>query len=372
MTTGNSISIDALRQEVWSKALYKDIMADLFFMENAMMGKDDNNIVQVKDDLAKQNGDAVTFGLTTRLAKSGGVSGDSELEGHEQAINAYSESILISQWRDAVRLAGRLDEQKNAYDMRSDAKQKLKVLGQEWLEQQFFLKLAGVNNTSLTDIAGEVVGTWATWSNTPSGLDATDGEGARRICANSSGGASLASTDIMTTTLIDRAKLKAQTASPKIKPLRVNGKKYYVMFLHPHQAYDLKQNPIFNQARREAEIRGPENPIFTGALGIWNGVILHEHDFVPFLDISVAGNCFTAAGSGTDYSADAYRAILCGQQAVGYAKCEAPNGWVEKDFDYNNKTGFSMSIIGGIDKIMFNSKEYGCIVVDTASSITVS
>jgi N4-gp56 family major capsid protein len=111
------------------------------------------------------------------------------------------------------------------------------------------------------------------------------------------------------------------------------------------QANDLKNDATFAQARREADVRGKDNPIFTGALGIWDGVILHEHEYVPFLDISVAGHNFTAAASGTDYAAvDAFRAILCGQQAVAFAKAGSDDeGWVEEMFDYKNIPEAKMS-----------------------------
>ena len=150
---GNTQSIDQLRPQIWANDLFADVMRGMYFTENGMMGKDSNNIFQIKDDLEKKKGDTITIGLTARLSGSG-VSGDAELEGNEEAINAYSEDIAIDQKRFAVRLTGSLDEQKNAYDMRQDAKEKLTIRLQEFIEQQFFLKLAGCANTSLVDVNG--------------------------------------------------------------------------------------------------------------------------------------------------------------------------------------------------------------------------
>lgn len=367
----NSQSIDALRPELWGRELWEDAKTGLFFMQNGMMGEDDNNIIQIHTDLKKNNGDTKTIPLTAKLSRTGGVTGDDVLEGNEQRILPYSQSISIDQWRDAVRLKGRLDEKKNAYDMRMDAKNKLSILLQEWMELQFFLKLGGVTNTSLVDINGDVIGTQATWSNTPGYIPNADeaaGTGARYLCASSGGTTSLSSTDKMTPQLITRAKLKARLAKPRILPLRVNGKEYYVMFLHPWQAEDLRQNATFMQAQRDAEIRGKDNPIFTGALGIWQGVILYEHDYVPFLDVSVAGNSFRGAAVGTDCAVDCFRALLCGRQAGVFLEANNPNKWQEEEFDYGNQCGFSTGIIGGVQKTMFNSKEYGVIAVDTAAS----
>lgn len=366
----NTASIDALRQELWEKQLFADIIDGLYFNESGLMGEGENNIIQVKSDLIKTPGDTDTVGLTAKLTGSG-VNGDDELEGNEEAINSYSDSVLIDQKRFAVRLKGKLDEGKVAYNMRTDAKDKLVIRLQEFIERQAFLKLGGVTNTTINDINGTVVATDALWSNTPTFIPDADeaaGTGARYICANSGGTDALAATDLLTPTLISKAKIKARLASPKIQPLRIDGRDHYVMWIHPWQAYDLKNNAQFAQAMREAEVRGHDNPIFTGALGVWDGVILYEHEYVPFLDVSVAGNSFRGAATGTDCAVDCFRALLCGKQALVFLKCQNDNGWVEKSFDYDNKTGFATGIIGGIDKIMFNSKEYGVIAVDTAAT----
>ena len=381
MTTGNTVSVDALRQELWQKELYKDVMDNMYFTSNGLMGEGENNIVQLKNNLKKAQGDTITLPLTAKMTGNG-VSGDNELEGNEEKINAYSESVAIDQKRFAVRLTGKLDEQKNAYNMRTDAKNKLSVRLQEFIERQLFLKLAGVTNLTLTDIAGTVIAADAKWSNAAladsgtafdqQNTDTAAGYGARFLMADyASGGTSLAATDLITPELISRAKIKAQVASPKILPLKVNGQNYYVMFVHPYQAFDLKNNATFAQARREADVRGSSNPIFTGALGIWDGVIIKEHEYVPFLDASAAGDSFEAGASNTDYAVDACRAILCGRQAAVYAQCAGSMNMVEKLFDYDNQVGYATGIIGGIQRLTFNAKAYGVVQLDTAITALV-
>jgi len=366
----NTQSIDALRPELWSKQLYADVIDGLYFKEIGLMGEGENFIIQTKTELQKEPGDTVTVGLTAKLTGNG-VDGDEELEGNEEAISAYSDSFSIDQKRFAVRLKGRLDEKKNSFNMRTDAKSKLTIRLQEFVERQVFLKLAGVTNTSLVDINGVAYSVGAAWSNTPTFIPDADeaaGFGSRYICANTNGTDALTSTDLLTPTLISKARIKAMLSSPKIQPLRIDGRDHYVMWIHPWQAYDLRNDAQFAQAQREAGERGKTNPIFTGALGVWDSVIIYEHEYVPFLDISVAGNSFRGAASGTDCAVDAFRALLCGRQALAWVTAQNDNGWVEKKFDYDNKTGFATGMIGGIDKVMFNSKEYGVIAVDTAAT----
>jgi N4-gp56 family major capsid protein len=369
-------STDALRPELWQKELYKDVMDNLYF--NKFMGEGINNIVQTKSDLKKSKGDTVTIPLTTKLSGDG-VTGDSELEGNEEAISPYSDSISIDQWRTAVRLTGKLDEQKNVFDMRMDAKNKLSIHLQEFIERQIFMKLAGVNNTTITDVNDNIVAANCLWSNTPDQVPTADtaaGYGTNYLCADWGGATSLATTDLISPELISRAKVKANTtASPRMIPLKISGKNYWVMFIHPWQAFDLKNNATFAQAQREAQSRGDENPIFTGALGVWDGVILHEHEYVPFLDIAGGaggGNNFYAAASGTNFAAvDAFRALLCGQQAAAFVQTGESMGMIEETFDYKNKVGYATGLIGGIQKVSFNDNDYGVIAVDTAATALV-
>lgn len=331
-----------------------------------MMGTDSNNIIQVKDELKKQAGDRVTFGLTLKIG--GGITGDSELEGNEKAITSYAQSVIIDQIRNAVRLTGKLDEQKVAYDMRMDAKDQLAKWKAEFIERQIFMKLGGVTETNLTDVGGVVYSDYATFSNSANPVPAADeaaGTGVRYVCAKSTGIDAIAATDILTTALITKARVKASISSlgtPAIQPLRVNGQNYYVMFVHPWQAYDLKTaaSSVWAQAQRDAQTRGDNNPIFTGSLGIWDGVILHEHEYVPTCQASAD---FDTAG--TDCAVRVVRALLCGRQAATFAECQNPNGWVEETFDYKNKVGFETGMIGGIQKTAFNSVDYGVISVDT-------
>jgi N4-gp56 family major capsid protein len=374
----NSASTANLQKKLWRKELFKDIMDENYFAQSGLMGEGENNIVQVLNDLKKEAGDTITIPLTAKLSGKG-VAGDAELEGNEESINPYSESISIDQMRNAVRLKGRYDEKRNVYDMYMDAKDKLKIWGSEFIERQIFLKMAGVSVASLTDVNGvEQIGTsidgtvLSTWSNTPDGQTSAveaAGTGERYLCADAAGIDSLAATDVLTVSVIRQAKMKAKLANPKVKPLRIKGKDYYVMFIHPHQALDLKASTDYDTAMENAAVRGDDNPIFTGALAVIDGVILVEHEYVPSLDGDNASIVFTSGN--TTYVPDGvrcFRSMLCGQQAIVMAQTE--NSWEmnEKTFDYNNKNGVATSFIGGIQKVRFNSKDYGVVTVDTSAT----
>lgn len=372
----NTTSNSSLRAQLWDKELFADVMAELYFTQKGMIGVGSDNIIQIKNDLTKQKGDRITFGVGYKLTGDG-VTGDNELEGNEEAKNTYADVVLIDQIRNAERLQGKLDTQKAAYNTRAEALNDGKVWIAEFLEKQVFMKLGGVSTLTLTDVGGSIYSARAAWSNTPDLVPAAHeaaGTGARYLCSDASGLDSLASTDVLTTSLITKARVKAETTvvgRPRVRKIRVNGQLYYVMFIHPWQAADLKTNTsdVWAQAQREAQVRGEKNPIFSGALGVWDSVILHSSDFVP---VCPAASAF--ASGGTAAGAQAFRALLCGAQAGLMANASpegrgvAPTFMVEKTFDYGNKQGYAVGYMGGIQKATFNSVDYGVVSVDTGAT----
>jgi len=366
----NTISIDALRQELWSKDLLDDVMRDV---KNVLqfVGEDSNNVVQVSRELQKKGGDAQTFGLVTRLSGDG-VSGDDELEGNEESMNSYSEQVAIDQIRNAVRLKGKLDAQKVVYDQIKTARENLRVWMREFTIRQIFLKLGGVTNTTLVDTNGVVIGGRAAWSNTPDYIPDADeaaGTGARYLCVNTGGTDALSSGNTMTLDTVTNAATLAKLSNPQIQPLESNGESFYVMFLHPLSARDIRKSSDWKTAQQNAQTRGEKNPVFRGALGYWSNVLLIENEFVPWLDVSVAGNSFRGAATGIDCAVDCARNLLCGRQAVLMAEASNPEAIALEKFDYGNKDGVAASFIGGLQKAMFNSKEFGVIAVDAAAAL---
>jgi N4-gp56 family major capsid protein len=328
-----SASIAGLQPAVWRKMLWADVRDNLFMTR--FIGRNAQSLVQEFEDLSKAKGSNISFGLGMKLSGTG-ITADSTLEGNEEAMSDFDEDIAIDQLRHGVVLTGRMDEQKNAYDMRMSAKDRLADWWAERIDQEILDKLCG--NTA------------ATFSNTPTAAAAT-----RSVFA---GGAAsigaITTSDKMTTKVLDRAKQDAKLASPQIRPLRINGKEYFVAILHPYDATNLYQDPVWAQAQREAAARGDENPIFKGALGIWNGIVIHEHEYIHS----------ATDGSG---SANVARNLLCGQQA-GAIAFGAPVQWVEKSFDYGNQWGISVGAIWGVIKPIFNALDYGVITMYAASA----
>lgn len=328
-----SVSLAGLRPTIWRKQLFADVRDNLYMTR--FIGDSEQSAIQEFTDLSKAQGATINFGLGMKLSGNG-ITADSTLEGSEEAMTDYQTAVVVNQLRHGVVLTGRMDEKKNAYDMRMSAKNRLADWWAERIDYELINKLCG--NTA------------ATFSNTP-----TAAASSRSVFAGGqSSVGNVTSTMKMDTKVLDAAKQAAKLASPMIRPIRVGGKEYYVAILHPYDATNLRQDPVWNQAQRDANVRGEENPIFSGALGVYNGIIIHEHEYVYR----------TNDGSGAAYVA---RNVLLGQQAAVIA-WGGEVGWVEKSFDYDNQWGISVGAIWGCIKPLFNSVDYGVITMFTASA----
>jgi N4-gp56 family major capsid protein len=375
-------TINAVKAQVWSKALYAVALLENWFKTNGLMGKGVNNIVELKSDLQKENGEKETFQLLYNL-EGEGVNGDDTLEENEEALETADFDVFINQKRNAVRTKGRLDDKKAAVRLREYFKGALSGWLQELIVKQIFLKLCGINNTGLKDINGKTYAISALWSNTPNPVPSANiiaGSGPRYF--NSAGGAlsAITAADIITPQMITYARIKAETAARKILPLDIKGGKFYVMLVHPYQMSALKTNAIILDGFKDAAARGDDNPIFKGGdTFLYDGVIVKSHPAAPYLkpaDVSGLANFEAITGTGTQAAVPIARAVLCGRQAAAFAQCDNKEGWQEKTFDYGNKSGVATGLLGGIAKTAFKEKgasagdkptDFAVITVDTAA-----
>jgi N4-gp56 family major capsid protein len=103
----------------WSQGLMKESLKNTHVMQ--FMGTGTNNVVQIKTELNKAEGDKITFGLRLQLAGDG-VSGDGTLEGNEEALVTHDDSVTIDQLRHAVRSKGKMSEQRVPFTVRDESR----------------------------------------------------------------------------------------------------------------------------------------------------------------------------------------------------------------------------------------------------------
>lgn len=341
---------DPLAVKVWSKRLSIEVLKTTW--ASRFMGVSSANIIQIKDELQKSAGDKITYGLRMQLTGTG-VLGDGTLAGNEESLTTYSDSVTINQLRHAVRSAGRMSQQRVPFSIRDEAMAGLRDWWADRLDFSFF-----------NQICGYTPETRAQWT----GLQAPTAPDAGHYL-NAQSVSSVQDQDLdanhsYVLTLIDRAVERARTLSPAIRPVKVDGKDYWVAFLHPYQVTDLRTNTATGQWLdiQKAAMAGGEiedNPVFDGALGVYNGAILHA-------DYRVTPGVNSSTGA---VIPSVRRAVVCGAQAamLGFGRDNGPERytWVEELFDYENELGVSAGLIFGLKKTVFAAGDFASIVTSS-------
>lgn len=332
-----------LQQKAWARDTYEAGKAKTFF--NKFMGKSSDSIIHVKEELFKGSGTSITIPLLLPL-KGAGITGDNMLEGNEEQLVYKDFNVELQRVRNAVRIAGKFEEHKTQYNMRTDAKNGLADWLARYIDCAIFSVLTGVLSTDMS---------WTTLDFPfPLELPSPD----RVILAgNVANEAALTVTDKFTTDIIGKAKRKAlETPDQQVRPITIDGKDTFVMVINQYQARDLKSDQKWVEAQQQGNVRGEKNPIFSGALGMWDGVVVHENNRIPRTD-----NGTTQVG----------HALLLGAQACVFAEGEPPE-WREKTFDYDNQYGVSFGRMFGLKRSQFKyngttNTDFGVINVLTSA-----
>ena len=85
----------------WSASLMKETLKRTYATK--FMGTGSNSLLQIKNEL-RDHGYKVTFGLRMQLSGDG-IVGDGTLEGNEESLTIYSDSVQIDQLRHAKHMA---------------------------------------------------------------------------------------------------------------------------------------------------------------------------------------------------------------------------------------------------------------------------
>ena len=141
----------------WATKLWIEMPREIYFGK-FMKENDSNAIIEVKRDLEGNPGDQLTFTLLRGLTGAG-VTGDDVLEGQEEQMNHFSDTVVLDQVRNAVRLKGRLSERRTAFDQRTSAKNVLKKWLAEYIDDDCFTQFTTGTAASRIVYGGDAVST---------------------------------------------------------------------------------------------------------------------------------------------------------------------------------------------------------------------
>ncbi len=334
----DSRAATGLTVQQWDDKFFEEYLQESLF--KPYMGTDENAVIQVKDDLSKKQGDSLTFALVNKLNNSG-VTGTNTLEGNEEDLSSRSFRLYVDKIRNGVRLA-EMEEQKSAIGMRDAAKSVLKVWMADKTKNDIITALGAVNGVAYASATAAERNAWL--------VDNSDRVLFGKLKSNAVSGvmatalATIDTTDdLITPAAVSLMKRMALSASPRVRPLTVNGGvRTYVLFLGPRNFRNFALNTTVAQANRDAMQRGESNPLFEGGDLMWDGIVVKQvDDIASLVDVGAS-------------STDVEPAYLCGAQAIGVAYAKRTTSKTET-FDYGDKMGVAIEEIRGIKKIIFGT-----------------
>lgn len=350
-----------LSNEGWESTLYAEVIEETFVKK--FVGPGSDAMIQEKEDLSSKPGSKVTIGLRGILTGDG-KQGNEVLEGDEESIATFDDALFIDELRHATSVpgGGTIDAQRVPYALREVGYDAMKQWYAERYDESFFNQICG-----FTPAMG------AAQSNTKrTGLQSVIAPSTNNIIRpnNRANDQSLVAGDEITLTLVDALRERASTMrqrfdQPIIRPFKINGEDYYVLFVHDNQQTDLRRdagNGGWLQIQRDALQGGAisGNPIFEGALGVYNNVILHK---ATRITEGVQSADPTTAVPNTR------RAVLCGAQSAwmswGQMYGESSFSWVEELTDFQKALGIAVSSVWGLKKSVFRGVDFGTILLPT-------
>lgn len=351
--------------KLWSSKLAREALKRTYVKR--FMGKGSKNMISIKNETNKGPGDRIRHTLRMQLTGDG-VEGDGDLEGNEEGLSTFTDDLIINQLRHAVRSEGKMTEQRIPFSIREEGMQGLADWWADRWDTWFFNHVCGNVMANSTAIGSKNRNGMNTITSPTSG---------RHVWAGSNtSDAGLETTATFGLYLIDKAveaaKVTTTGSSPvPIRPLTVDGKPWFVAFLHPYQITDLRtkstkttSNPVLWYDIHTALLHNGsrDNAIFTGALGEYNGTIIHESNRIP-LGVNAAGTATVASTR---------RAVLCGAQAAvcgfGQGHDQSTYDWFEQLFDYGNKLGVKAGCIAGLKKVVYNSADFATVVMSSRAA----
>jgi len=339
----------------WQKKLFREYVRENEY--GPYMGTDENAVIQIGEDLTKQEGDRITVSLVGALTGAG-VTGNTALEGAEEALNNHGHQVTVATLRNGVLVTDN-EQQKTVIQLLKEARIQLKIWAMDKLRDGVNTALHSIDGTAYGSASEASKDTWLT-NNADRVLFGA------LLSNNSSNDHSLSLANIDNTNdqldagMVSLAKRMAKTATPKLRPIRVNGaEEWFVLFAQSLAFRDLKNDTTIQQANREAWTRGRNNPIFRDGDLLYDGVIIRE---VPSITV------LSGVGAG---SIDVAPNFFCGAQAVSVQWAKRTKA-INDTRDYGFRKGVGIHEMRGIEKLVYDTgassanQDHGVLTVYSA------
>jgi N4-gp56 family major capsid protein len=274
-----------LTEEQWDAQIGQEYLSANWFKN--LMGPSSMAPIQVKMDLSKSAGDAITIGIRSQMF-GGRVDGRAKGKGNEGRVDFYGQRITIDNVRHLVKFEDvPMSKQRVSWDILNQGREALVEKSQIGLEEDIINKLSdtSVGRVRGRYLYGSLDSNWnATHATALQAVDNTDD----KLSTNS-------------IRIMKRKALIPVNAHAKIRPMKVmtgmNFEDWFVFVGHPYCLRDMVDN---DAAYRNAQLLLPpnanrESPLFTGSAfkGNYDGVLIYEYDRMPLVASTIqVGHCF--------------------------------------------------------------------------------
>lgn len=333
-----------LTAEQWDDQIFESYIGQLWWKH--LMGESASSVIQVREDLTKAAGDAITVGLRSQL-KGGKVTGNARGLGNEGSVDFFGQRITIDNVRHLVKVTDTsMSVRRVNFDLLRAVRDALEEKAQEDLDDSI--------TTALTDTSiGRTRGKYL-YGRSDANWNASHAVALQNVDSTN---------DKLTVKIVSAAKRKALKASGsnlakrKIRPFRLkngqNFEQWYIFVAPPVAIRDLHESDAdFKSWSQLLLPRDPESPIFQGTAlkGAWDGVLIYEYDRMPLL-----------AGAGTDGIQVAHCLLLGAQAAAVVWGQRAKFG--EEEQDLGHEISYEIHEIRGHSKLVFDGEDEGVVNV---------
>lgn len=380
----------ALVPQKWSKKDYK-----FAFEANPLIpyiGPGDDKIIQVDKDFLKEQGDKLTFGLRALLVEDG-QSDDGTYKDNSEAMAFHDMSVQLHERGHSTALSGNMTEQAAYTKLRPKGQAALREWSGMVQASDIICGLSGlvtknhiggrVTGANATDVSSVQIGTVNQTAPTKSATatrwfgGGQNSSGSIERVANDAAIDST-STNLFGTDVIEYVRRMARAtvdssgnAVNPIRPIMINGEPWYLMLIDLLQKKQMQADTKWKNATLNALPRDVrKNWIFTGADGVWDNVVIKSTDLLHRRTGAggiLATEYFDTTGDACASGFKVARSLFLGAQALCMAWGKMPvwkTGY--SDTPHNTKYVVHTDKIYGVKKSIFNSLEFGCVIVDTA------
>lgn len=333
--------------KVWSKVTFLEAIQRTRIRN--MMGTSAQSIIQRLPDLESNPGDEIKFDLLLQMVGYG-VDGSERAKGKGEPLRYKQDVVRINQKR-LLHEFKAFSQQRTVHNLRMDGRGSLR---DRW--------------AVIFDKFGFAYGCGIAYGDLATALPFA-GNALRAPDANHV----IASAPLQTFKLayIDWAKERARTATPLIRPALVDGREVFTVYINPFQETALKRTAEWQTLHQLASKQGTDNPLFTGALGVYNDVVIQSSDYLPYLNVG-AGNPLNRSHA---LFMGAQSLVVAFGNAVPNTKRQSMGGgmfmnWAEDVDDYGEEQGILAGCVFGISKPQFDAtgggaSDFATIRIDT-------